>query len=366
MPKTLLTIYRQTLKERGWHEDAEQVDAVSALQRLLSDVNAVQKKSFWPFGRKKEGIKGVYLYGGVGRGKSMLMDMFYDAVPMFVPKQRIHFHEFMIKTHEWLHQKRGDRVDDLLPRYADDVAARVKVLCFDEFHVTDITDAMILGRLFTALYERGVVVVSTSNWAPDNLYEGGLQRDLFLPFIDLLKDKNEIVHLDSDTDYRQLSDPDQNVYYFFPISEENRAKVNTIYGELTGGAKNTPQDITVKGRTLKVKYAANGVAKFTFAELCERPMGAEDYIAIAKAFHTVFLKDIPRLMYDRRNEAKRLILLIDCLYEAGCRLVILAEQPLDKLYQGSDHAFEFDRTISRLMEMQSVDYNAAILDERER
>ncbi len=364
MPKTLLTIYRQTLKEKGWHEDAEQVACVAVLQRLLNDVKTVQKKSFFSFSNKKVPIKGVYIYGGVGRGKSMLMDMFYDALTILIPKERIHFHEFMIKTHDWLHQKRGDRVDDLLPRYADDVAARLKVICFDEFHVTDITDAMILGRLLTALYERGVVIVSTSNWAPDHLYEGGLQRELFLPFIELLKTKNEIVHLDSDTDYRQLSDPDQNVYYFYPITEKNRAKVYKIYGEITNGAINAPMTLTVKGRDLFVENTAGGAAKFTFAELCERPMGAEDYIGIAKAFHTVFLKDIPRLMYDRRNEAKRLILLIDCLYEAGCRLVILAEQPLDKLYQGSDHAFEFDRTISRLVEMQSGDYNAAVLSKR--
>lgn len=301
-------------------------------------------------------IKGVYLYGGVGRGKSMLMDLFYDFIPPTIQKRRVHFHEFMIETHDWLHQKRGDQMDDLLPAYADHVARQTKLLCFDEFHVTDVADAMILGRLFTALMEQNVVVVATSNWAPDNLYEGGLQRDLFMPFITLLKERLKIVHLDSDQDYRALSDPDQDIYYFCPLNEQTLGKIGQLFAELTNNQKIERKIIEVKGRNLEITVS-NNVARTTFAQLCEQPLGAEDYIKIAQSFDTVFVENIPTLSAENRNEAKRFILLIDCLYEAKCRLVLSAANDIHNLYDGSDHAFEFDRTVSRLMEMQSKTYH---------
>lgn len=346
--------YKEKLKQENWQEDPQQLLAVEALQRLINDLKRPRK--FWPF-RKKEQVKGVYLYGGVGRGKSMLMDLFFDYAPNKVKKRRVHFHEFMIETHDWLHAKRGDQMDDLLPAYARYVATQTKLLCFDEFHVTNVVDAMILGRLFTALIEQGVVVVATSNWAPDNLYEGGLQRDLFLPFIALLKQRLEVIHLDSETDYRQISDPDQDVYYFYPLSEENKGKVDALFIELAMGATTKREAIKVKGRVLKME-ALNNVARTNFAQLCEQPLGAEDYIKIAQEFDTIFIEDIPCLTSDKRNEAKRFILLIDCLYEAQCRLILSAETDLHNLYDGDDHAFEFDRTISRLMEMQSAEYHA--------
>ena len=215
---------------------------------------------------------------------------------------------------------------------------------------------MILGRLFTSLIEQDVVVVATSNWAPNNLYEGGLQRELFLPFIALLNERMAVVHLDSDTDYRQLSDPDQDVYYFYPLNKNTAQKIDKIFGEMTDNAPIEKHELHVKGRSMIVD-AVGDVARFTFSQLCEQPLGAEDYIEIAKAFDTVFVENIPRLGYDRRNEAKRLILLIDCLYEAKCRLVISAQEDIHSLYRGRDHAFEFDRTISRLMEMQSSAYH---------
>ena len=347
--------YHEKLQQEGWESDPFQEKAVTELSRLLSDLKS-SSKSFWPFGSKNNDVRGVYLYGGVGRGKSMLMDLFFDHAPE-AKKRRIHFHEFMIETHDWLHQKRGDRVDDLMPRYAKYVAKSVKLLCFDEFHVTDVADAMLLGRMFTALFEEGVVVVATSNWAPDNLYEGGLQRDLFLPFIDVLKARFAVIHLDSDTDYRQISDPDQDMYYFSPLSAANKKKVETLFNELTDGEKITSHTLTIKGRDIVAEQTANGVTRFTFSQICEKPHAAEDFIAIAKAFHTVFLQNVPRLTYDRRNETKRLILLIDCLYEAGARLIISAAAPAQTLYHGDDHAFEFDRTISRLVEMQSTAYH---------
>lgn len=346
--------YREKLKQENWQEDPQQLLAVEELQRLVQNLKRPTK--FWFF-KKQEPIKGVYLYGGVGRGKSMLMDLFFDYIPNKVKKRRVHFHEFMIETHDWLHAKRGDQMDDLLPAYARYVASQTTLLCFDEFHVTNVVDAMILGRLFTALIEQGVVVVATSNWMPDYLYEGGLQRDLFLPFITLLKQRLEITHLDSETDYRQISDPDQDIYYFFPLTSRTKERIFFLFDELTNNQKVKTKILKVKGRTLRI-YHANNVARTNFAQLCEQPLGAEDYIKIAQEFDTIFIEEIPRLTSDKRNEAKRFILLIDCLYEAQCRLILSAETDLHNLYDGDDHAFEFDRTISRLMEMQSAEYHA--------
>ncbi len=345
--------YDALLALKGWRADAEQRKAVKALGRLLRELKI--KKSWWPFGRK-ETPKGVYLYGGVGRGKSMLMDLFFDQLPAKMLKRRVHFHQFMIETHDWLHANRGAGMEDLLPNYARHVATQTSVLCFDEFHVTDVADAMILGRLFTALLDRDVIVIGTSNWAPDNLYEGGLQRDLFLPFIGLLKKRMEVVHLDSDTDYRQLSDPDQDVYYFYPLGTHTHQKIETLFAELTQGKNATQETLKIKGRNLDV-MAVGDIARFTFKQLCEQPLGAEDYIAVAQNYDTVFIEGVPQLTAAKRNEAKRFILLIDCLYEAHCRVVIGAQSHLRGLYTGDDHAFEFDRTISRLMEMQSAAYH---------
>ncbi len=350
---SLLRKYNTLLDKNGWKSDPEQVMALRILGNLLKDLTIKRKFSFF---KKPKEIKGVYLYGGVGRGKSMLMDLFFSEVPQNIKKRRVHFHEFMIETHDWLHVHRGKDMEDLLPSYAHHVAQNIRLLCFDEFHVTDVADAMILGRLFTALLEKGVVVVATSNWAPDNLYEGGLQRQLFLPFIELLKQRLRIVHLDSETDYRQLSDPDQNMYYFFPLNNDTKKKADQLFKELSGGQAVEKKILKVKGRQLEID-AANDIARFDFSDLCEQPLGAEDYIQIAKSYHTILIENVPILKAAKRNEAKRFILLIDCFYEARSRLIITAEADIDALYEGSDHAFEFDRTISRLMEMQSLAYH---------
>lgn len=349
----LIEKYQQILKSEGFQADSEQEKAVQELQRLLSEISTKPKFNFF---RKKQTPKGVYLHGGVGRGKSMLMDIFFEEAPNTIKKRRIHFHEFMIETHDWLHAHRGDEMDDLLSEYASHVSKNIRLLCFDEFHVTDVADAMILGRLFTALFDKGMIVVATSNWRPGDLYEGGLQRELFLPFIALLKQQMAVVHLDSDKDYRQIADADQDVYYFSPLNKETQAKVDALFRVFSDDAPLQQDQISIKGRDVTVKNAGN-CARFTFAELCEQPLGAEDYIAIAARYDTVFVENIPLLQPKNRNEAKRFILLIDCLYEAKCRLVLSAEKQFDKLYQGDDHAFEFDRTISRLMEMQSKAYH---------
>ena len=302
--------------------------------------------------------QGLYIYGPVGRGKSMLMDLFYEHSTV-KKKRRVHFHEFMIEVHDSVHAWRQDKKKkserDPLPQIAEQIAAETWLLCFDEFHVTNIADAMILGRLFTALFDNGVVVVTTSNFAPNDLYKGGLQRARFVPFIDLLKEKLDCLELASPTDYRLARLKAMRVYHA-PLGPAATRSLQQVFADLTEGAKSEPDEVTVKGRTVPVPQAARGVAWFTFDALCGQPLGAEDYITLARRYHTFVLDGVPRLDEERRNEAKRFMTLIDTLYEHKVNLVMAAEAPPHDLYRGETHAFEFERTISRLMEMQSDSY----------
>jgi cell division protein ZapE len=363
-----LEIYNGRIISGALRPDPVQESAMQSLQRLYDDLiaahNAPPRNFFQRITgmgtRENENFKGIYMYGGVGRGKSMLMDTFYKSLPDSIRKSRVHFHKFMIDVHDYIHSRREsdgirEGVDATLPLLAERIAERSRVLCFDEFHVTDVADAMILGRLFTALFDRDVVVVATSNWPPERLYEGGLQRDRFLPFIDLLMGKMDVIHLDSPHDYRAQTLAQDGVY-FYPLSTTTKARIDKVYEHLTGGAESHEDEITVKGRLIKPQSVSNGVARFTFSQLCEQPLGAEDYIEIAKRYRAVFLEGIPKLSYDRRNEAKRLMNLIDALYEAGTHVVFMADALPEKLYVGHDHAFEFERTISRIKEMQSAGY----------
>ncbi|NKB56156.1 MAG: cell division protein ZapE [Alphaproteobacteria bacterium] len=301
---------------------------------------------------------GLYIFGGVGRGKSMLMGLFFEK-SVVEQKRRVHFHEFMIevqeKLHQWRKQEKSDREDDPIAPIADDIASGAWLLCFDEFHVVDIADAMMLGRLFEALFARGVVVVATSNFGPDMLYKDGLNRELFLPFIELIKQKLDVLHLASPTDYRHERLMAMEVY-LSPLGSETTKSLEQDFAELTEGAVTEPDELEVKGRTLSVSRTARGVAWFTFEELCEQALGAGDYIAVAERYHTIVLDGVPHLPEARRNEAKRFMLLIDELYEHKANLIMGADVPPPELYTEGRHAFEFERTVSRLMEMQSKEY----------
>lgn len=319
----------------------------------------------WLFARRKaepELIKGLYIWGSVGRGKTMLMDMFFARV-RGVSKRRAHFHVFMADVHERIHAfrqraKTGEiRDGDPIVPVAEAIAAEAGLLCFDEFTVTDIADAMILARLFNALFQQGVTLVATSNVEPSRLYEEGLNRTLFLPFVGQLCDYVDVAMLDARTDFRLEKLAGAEVYHQ-PLDDAARAALDLAFSRLTGQTEAPPVILEVKGHRLEVPQAAFGVARASFADLCAKPYGAGDYLALARGFHTLVLDDVPLLTFENRNEAKRFIILIDTLYENRVKLVLSADAEPHRLYL-ADHgreAFEFDRTASRLIEMRGQDY----------
>ncbi|MEZ5841361.1 MAG: cell division protein ZapE [Hyphomicrobiales bacterium] len=372
-PHTSVLAEYEKLAARG---EIERDPAQVELARRLDDLNhrLVEKRLAnkgsalgWLFQRNapKEIVRGLYIWGEVGRGKSMLMDLFFSAA---VPRRRrrVHFHEFMQETHERIHAfrqalKRGEvKGDDPIPPVAARIAEDTRLLCFDEFHVADIADAMILGRLFTRLFEAGVVVVATSNVAPEGLYKDGLNRQLFLPFIKLLGDHVEVARLDARTDFR-LEKLESHPVYYTPADARAAAGLGEIWRELTGTERGGELMLEVKGRQVRVPEAAHGVARFGFADLCEQPLGAGDFLKIAHSFHTVVLDGIPVMDDARRNEARRFITLIDALYDNRVKLVASAEAEPDGLYRGTigHEVFAFQRTASRLIEMRSGEYLAA-------
>ncbi|GGH31217.1 cell division protein ZapE [Alsobacter metallidurans] len=372
MSATLAERYAALLSSGVIEADGAQKAVVAKLDRLaaaLAERHLARKSSAlgWLFGKASsaEPLRGLYVWGSVGRGKTMLMDLFYEVAPVRA-KRRAHFLSFMADVHERIHAfrqrvKRGEVKDgDPIPPVAASIAAEASLLCFDEFTVTDIADAMILGRLFTALFAEGVTVVATSNVEPDRLYEGGLNRALFLPFIGLLQERMEVVRLDARTDYRLEKLAGAEVWHV-PADDESRRWLDRTFASLSGVPKAGGMRLTVKGHPLEVPAAAHGVARFGFEDLCAKPLGGADYLAIAERFHTVLIDGVPVMGIEQRNEAKRFIMLVDALYDSSVKLVASAQAPAQELYTAREgrEAFEFDRTVSRLIEMRSEQYLAA-------
>jgi cell division protein ZapE len=372
MNHTFSTRYAARLASRKIEADPGQAAVarqLTALEKRLSEHRLARKSSAlgWLFGRREQAggpLKGLYLYGEVGRGKTMLMDLFFTASQV-ARKRRAHFHEFMKDVHERVRIfrykiKRGEIGEsDPIRLTADQLAEEPWLLCFDEFHVTDIADAMILGRLFTRLFELGVVLVATSNVAPVDLYADGLNRALFVPFIHLLQEHVEVVRLDARTDYRLEKLAGVDVWYV-PDDEDAEVALDIAWQKLTGLIEGSPRDIAMQGRVLRVPQAAMGVARFSFSELCEQPLGANDYLRLAREFHTLIVGNIAVMDYDHRDAAKRFIILIDTLYDHAVKLIASAAAEPDALYTGTEgfEVHEFKRTASRLIEMRSGGYLA--------
>ncbi|MGI9510953.1 MAG: cell division protein ZapE [Geminicoccaceae bacterium] len=369
--------YQALIDDEILHPDPAQAEIVARLQRLH---DALETEEYPPPNENKGGLlgklsldfwraapkskstppraRGLYIHGAVGRGKSMAMDLFFDGAPVS-KKRRVHFHAFMQEVHGRLREFRGGDADGgadaAIPALAERLIGEAVLLCFDEFHVQNIADAMILGRLFDRLFDLGLTMVATSNFPPDRLYENGLNRDRFLPFIDRLQRELDVVDLASPTDYRLERLHNLPVYYC-PDDAAARSALGRIFGLLTDDADGDAEDVVIGSRKLLVPKAAHGVAWFDFSTLCEQPLGAADYLALAECYHTLVLEGVPVLTRDLHNEARRFMTLVDALYECRVNLVLSANAEPKALYQAGEGAFEFERTASRLMEMRSRDY----------
>jgi cell division protein ZapE len=367
-PSPLRARYEQLIASRAIESDAAQAEAVSKLETLEAHLDRYKPRKPGLFGRLfAEGTpppRGLYIHGEVGRGKTMLMDLFFQSSAV-IYKRRSHFHEFMADVHDRIfnfRQKIAKReIADADPIHltANAIFEEAWLLCFDEFHVTDIADAMILGRLFARLFELGTVIVATSNVAPEDLYKGGLNRALFLPFIADIEERMEVLRLDARTDYR-MEKLSGIKMWLVPDDDAAKAKLDAAWLKLTGSKDAPPRDIALKGRVLHIDHSAHGVARFTFEELCERPLGPSDYLRIARDYHTVLIDHVEMMEFEERNPAKRFISLIDALYDNKVKLMASAQAEPSAIYRSEEgvEAREFARTVSRIIEMGSDSYLA--------
>lgn len=357
MPQRLTSLYDTRVTEGLLRPDPAQRVVMERLEDVRETLEAVQPKGFLARLRKAEpkARQGLYLWGGVGRGKSMLMDLFFQHAG--IPgKRRVHFHAFMQEVQSALHEARKTNVQDAIKPVADDIARDLKLLCFDEMQITDIADAMIVGRLFEKLFAAGVVIVTTSNRPPKDLYKDGLNRQLFLPFIALLEERMEVGELDAITDYRQDLLAGAQVW-FTPADADAERAIDVIWRDLTGG-KDEPLTLIIKGRNVVIPRFWAGQARASFAQLCGTALGPADYLALAEEANVLILEDIPEMGPANANEAKRFVTLIDTLYEGQVRLIASAQAEPEALYVKGAGAFEFERTASRLREMQGADWGS--------
>ncbi|MFP8967110.1 cell division protein ZapE [Pokkaliibacter sp. CJK22405] len=361
---TPLERYKQDLQREDFQYDAAQEMAVKHLQRVFDELIAhketssggLLKRLFGGGATNKEPVKGLYFWGGVGRGKTYLMDTFYECLP-FAEKKRLHFHRFMQRVHQDLKALAGTA--NPLVKIGEKYAAEARVLCFDEFFVTDITDAMILGGLLEQLFSRGVTLVTTSNIVPDGLYKDGLQRARFLPAIALLNKHTEVVNVDSGVDYR-LRALEQAELYHSPLDEDAEQSLHSSFCSLLRDASKLEENasIEINQRNLTARKVCDDIVWFEFDELCDGPRSQNDYIELAREFHAIILSNVPVLGNGKDDQARRFINLVDEFYDSGVKLIISAAKPLDELYAGGRLSFEFERTTSRLLEMQSKEYLA--------
>lgn len=349
-------LYQQTLAERGYKADAAQLQAIQSLQRCQdewADYKARRSNAVTKLLRHPPLPRGVYMYGGVGRGKSFLMDCFFQAVPL-TRKTRLHFHEFMREVHRELQDLKG--IVDPLEELGKRIAKRFRLICFDEFHVADVTDAMILHRLLDSMFKHRVSIVTTSNFHPDGLYPGGLHRDRILPAIELLKDKMEVINVDAGTDYRRRTLSHVELYHC-PLDERADAALVEAFESLAEARDESPL-LHIEHRELSARRRAGGVVWFDFQTLCGGPRSMNDYLELASQFHTVILSDVPEMPVRLASEARRFTWLVDVLYDRRVKLIISAAVPPEQLYTEGPLAHEFPRTVSRLREMQSEEYLA--------
>ncbi|SEL55586.1 cell division protein ZapE [Roseateles sp. YR242] len=347
-------LYKQTLAERGYTADPAQLRAVEALQRCQDEWAAYKARRSNAFSKllvRPPLPRGVYMFGGVGRGKSFLMDCFFQAVPL-TRKTRLHFHEFMREVHRELQELKG--IQDPLEELGKRIARRFRLICFDEFHVADVTDAMILHRLLDAMFRNRVSIVTTSNFQPDNLYPNGLHRDRILPAIELLKTHLEVINVDNGTDYRQRSLEHVNLYHT-PLDAKADEALTAAFESLAEARDEDPV-LHIEHRELQSRRRAGGVVWFDFRVLCGGPRSQNDYLELATQFHTLILSNVPEMPPKLASEARRFTLLVDVLYDRRCKLIISAAVPAEQLYTEGPLAHEFPRTVSRLQEMQSQEY----------